>query len=85
MRRATIRTQHANPAVVAAAIRPDNTTEMRTTVDGETIETVIERETIGGLQTNLDDYVVNLQLAEAVSDHERNETMTTDDPTETRQ
>lgn len=32
MRRATIRTVHASPGVVAAALEPDNTTEMSTRV-----------------------------------------------------
>lgn len=33
MRRATIRTVHASPAVVAAALEPDNTPEMSTGVE----------------------------------------------------
>lgn len=66
MRTATIETTHRNPtaaARIAAALRPDNTDEMRTTVDGHTIETVVERDTTGGLQATVDDYVVNLEVA----------------------
>jgi len=64
MRRATITTTHGDRAEqVAAALRPDNTDEMETTVDGETVRTVVERETTGGLQATVDDYVINLRIA----------------------
>jgi hypothetical protein len=48
---------------VAGALQPDNTTEMQTRVDGTTVVTEMERETTGGLQSTVDDYVVNLQVA----------------------
>jgi hypothetical protein len=48
---------------VAGALKPDNTTEMRTRVDGTTVVTEMERETTGGLGSTVDDYVVNLQVA----------------------
>lgn len=70
MRRATITTTHGTTeraAQVAAAVRPDNTAEMETTVDGETVRTVIERETTGGLHSTVDDYVVNLRVAADLS------------------
>lgn len=63
MKRATIRTRHDQPATVAAAITPDNTPEMDTRVEDETVVTTIERETVGGLQSTVDDYVVNLSIA----------------------
>lgn len=66
MRRATIRTRHDDASIIAEAIRPDNTDEMRTSVGDDEIETSIERESTGGLRTTIDDYVVNLQVAEAV-------------------
>ena len=50
MKRTTVRTTHEHAAAVAAALEPDNTTEMETTVDGERVETTIARETTGGLQ-----------------------------------
>ena len=68
MRRATIRTDLPNAALVAASVTPDNTPEMETRVDGTTITTTIERETTGGLQSTVDDYVVNLAVAATVSD-----------------
>ncbi|WP_126663337.1 KEOPS complex subunit Pcc1 [Haloterrigena salifodinae] len=70
-RRATIRTRHDDPELVARALRPDNTDEMETVVerDGNESETEgavvthIERETTGGLHSNVDDYAVNLEVA----------------------
>lgn len=79
MRRATIRTDLANADLVAAAVTPDNTPEMETHVSGETITTTIERETTGGLQSTIDDYVVNLTVATTVADRGIDDT--NDDPT----
>ena len=77
MRRATIRTDLANADAVAASVRPDNTPEMEMRVDGTTITTTIERGTTGGLQSTVDDYVVNLAVATDVT--ERGIGMTNDD------
>ncbi|AXR78451.1 KEOPS complex subunit Pcc1 [Natrarchaeobaculum sulfurireducens] len=63
MRRATIRTTHDDPDLVARALRPDNTDEMETTVDGDAVVTRIDRGTTGGLHSTVDDYVVNLEVA----------------------
>ncbi|WP_339104059.1 KEOPS complex subunit Pcc1 [Haloterrigena salinisoli] len=79
-RRATIRTSHDDPELVARALRPDNTDEMETIVeraDGDTetegaVVTQIERETTGGLHSNVDDYVVNLEVAIDVASSGRN-------------
>ncbi|MEA1931809.1 MAG: KEOPS complex subunit Pcc1 [Euryarchaeota archaeon] len=68
-RTATLRTDHGTPTRakwVAAAVEPDNTDSMATTVEGPTVRTEITRETTGGLQTTVDDYVVNLGVAQAV-------------------
>lgn len=66
-RTATISTTVDDPEAIAAALRPDNTAEMRTQVDGDTVRTVIERETTAGLRSTVDDYVVNLSVALAVT------------------
>ena len=66
-RRATIRTEHDDPDLVAGAIRPDNTDEMQTEVEGNAVVTRIERETTGGLHATVDDYVVNLDVATTVA------------------
>ncbi|WP_458188996.1 KEOPS complex subunit Pcc1 [Haladaptatus sp. NG-WS-4] len=63
MRRATIRTELADADVVAASLVPDNTPEIETSVEDGTVVTHIERETTGGLQSTVDDYVVNLSVA----------------------
>ena len=71
--RATIRTTHGGPGpgpeLVARATTPDNTAEMETVVLGRDVRTRIERETTGGLQSTVDDYVVNLDVATRVAQH----------------
>ncbi|MCL7416546.1 MAG: KEOPS complex Pcc1-like subunit [Halalkalicoccus sp.] len=67
MKRIEIRTTHAHPELVARAVSPDNTTEMRTDIDGGQVVTTIERESTGGLRTTADDYVVNLTVATRVA------------------
>lgn len=71
-RRARIRTEHGDAAVVAAALRPDNTGSIRTRVEGGAVVTDVARETTGGLQATVDDYVVNLTVAETVAQTARN-------------
>lgn len=66
MRRLRLRTDHGDDPgarAVAAAVAPDNTDEMTTTVDGSTVVTTIERATTGSIQATADDYVVNLRTA----------------------
>ncbi|KTG10011.1 hypothetical protein AUR64_10435 [Haloprofundus marisrubri] len=67
-RTARVETTHEEAALVAAALAPDDTDSMTTDVDDNRIVTDIERETTGGLQATVDDYVVNLTVAEAVID-----------------
>jgi hypothetical protein len=62
-RQITIRTTHDDPALIAHAIRPDNTSEMETTADESAVVTRIDRETTAGLQSTVDDYVSNLAVA----------------------
>jgi len=89
-KRATLRTRHDAPAVVARAVRPDNTDAMETTVaegapgerpgaDGSAgghVVARIERPTTGGLRSTVDDYVVNLRVAERVAATARGEPAT---------
>ena len=67
-RAATVRTTHADAAIVAAALAPDDTDSISVAVDGEgdAIEATIERPTTGGLRSTVDDYVVNLRVADRV-------------------
>jgi hypothetical protein len=52
---------------VAAALVPDNTASMTTRVEGDRVVTDIARETTGGLQSSVDDYVVNVSVAATVA------------------
>jgi len=75
MNDAEVRTTHDSPADaerVAAALRPDNTDEVTTRVDGDAVVTTVARETTGGLQSTVDDYVVNLTVAAQLA-HRSNE------------
>jgi len=75
-RRATITTDHEDSTQatrIAAALRPDNTTEMETTVEGTTVRTVVERPTTGGLHATVDDYVVNCDIAARLTTHDNHE------------
>jgi len=69
-RRATVRTVHDEPRVIAEAIAPDNTDEISTRVasTGDAVVTTIERETARGLRTTVDDYVSNLTVAQRITD-----------------
>lgn len=82
-RQARIETDHGDPVTarrLARALRPDNTAEMDTRVEGSRVVTRIERQTTGGLGSTVDDYVVNLQTGLAVlaqdSNHNRATTET---------
>ncbi|QSG12431.1 Subunit of KEOPS complex (Cgi121BUD32KAE1) [Halapricum desulfuricans] len=69
-----VRTTHDDAEAIAASVRPDNTDEMATTVEGRTIETELTRETTGGLHSTADDYVVNLHVAaQCITDHDEHD------------
>lgn len=67
-RTAQVETTHTDVELVAAAVRPDNTASMTMSVDNqtETLQTTITRETTGGMQSTVDDTIVNLTVADAV-------------------
>jgi len=72
MRRAEIRTTHDSPddspERIARAVRPDNTDEMTTRVEGNAVVTTVERDSTSGLQATVDDYVVNIRVAAQLAD-----------------
>ena len=70
-RTARLRTTHADATTVAAALRPDNTDSMEVAVEGDQLVTTVSRETTGGLQSTVDDTVVNLTVADAIVDSTR--------------
>jgi len=67
-RHARITTRHTDPEVVAAALAPDNTDEMTTRVEDDRVVTTVDRDSTGGLQATVDDYVVNLHVAQSTTD-----------------
>jgi len=76
MKQATITTTHGDAGLVARALAPDNTSRMTTTVDGDRVVTRIERGTTTGLQSTVDDYVVNVTVATEVVQHANRRTTT---------
>ena len=70
-RTARLRTTHADAETVAAALHPDNTDSMEVAVEGDQLVTTVSRETTGGLQSTMDDIVVNLTVADAIVDTTR--------------
>lgn len=84
---ATLETTYADAAtarVVADAVRPDNTADVDTRVDGATVRTELRRTTTGGLASSVDDYVVNLTVAATVARAADGETDSATDDTQTR-
>ena len=68
---ATVTTDYATSTRaerIARPVAPDNTASMTTQVAAATVRTEIDRDTTGGLQSTVDDYVVNLGIAERVLD-----------------
>lgn len=70
-RTAAVRTTHADAGLVADALAPDNTDAMAMCVDDDAIACRIERPTTGGLRATVDDYVVNLRVADRVAERAR--------------
>ncbi|MBP1922712.1 hypothetical protein J2751_001726 [Halorubrum alkaliphilum] len=80
-RTATVHTTHADAGVVAAALAPDDTESMSVAVDGDTIEARIERPTTGGVRSTVDDYIVNLRVADRVIESTETNGETTNEET----
>ena len=59
-----ILTVHRNAACVAGAIRPDNLLSMQTTAEGERVKTVITGTKLRSIIASVDDYLMNLAIAE---------------------
>ncbi|QAU12716.1 hypothetical protein EKH57_08265 [Halorubrum sp. BOL3-1] len=68
---ATVRTEHADAATVAAALGPDETDSMRTRVDGDVVACTVSRPTTSGLQATVDDHLVNLRVADRAIERAR--------------
>lgn len=84
MKRATVETTHAGASILAAALSPDHTEDIETTVEEQTIRTAVTRSSTGSLQATVDDYLVNLIVATETRERIDIENMTTTETT-TRQ
>jgi hypothetical protein len=60
----TITTVHVNAGCVAAALAPDNLRSMETKADGDRIITTITGTQLRSVIASMDDYLMNLAIAE---------------------
>lgn len=59
-------TEHKHPYCVAAALRPDNLQSMETRSQGVTVVTTLEGTSIRSVLASVDDYLMNLAIADEV-------------------
>jgi len=59
-----ITTVHGNAPCVASALAPDNLRSMTTTSDGDKVNTAIEGTQLRSVIASVDDYLMNLAIAE---------------------
>jgi hypothetical protein len=62
----TITTVHTNARCVAGALAPDNLRSMDTKADGDRIITTITGTKLRSVIASMDDYLMNLAIAEGV-------------------
>jgi hypothetical protein len=60
----TITTIHADAACIAAALSPDNLRSMETRADGDRVVTTITGRQLRSVIASMDDYLMNLAVAE---------------------
>jgi hypothetical protein len=60
----TIITVHPRACCIAAALRPDNLLSMETRAEGNRVITTITGTKIGSVIASVDDYLMNLAIAE---------------------
>jgi hypothetical protein len=60
----TIITVHPQACCIAAALRPDNLLSMDTHAEGDRVVTTITGTKIGSVIASVDDYLMNLAIAE---------------------
>ncbi|MDD1678245.1 MAG: hypothetical protein LUO93_03555 [Methanomicrobiales archaeon] len=59
-------TGHQNPSCVAASLRPDNLQNMETQYRGDRVVTTLEGTSLRSVIASVDDYLMNLGIAEEV-------------------
>jgi hypothetical protein len=57
-------TRHRNATCVAGAIMPDNLLSMQTTAEGDLVKTVVTGTRLRSIIASVDDYLMNLAIAE---------------------
>jgi hypothetical protein len=62
-----ITTVHANAPVVASSLAPDNLRGMTTTAEGDRVTTVMCGTQLRSVIASVDDYLMNLAIAEETS------------------
>jgi hypothetical protein len=68
----TITTVHTNAGCVAAALAPDNLRSMDTKAEGDTVVTTITGTQLRSVIASVDDYLMNLAVAEDACSIRRN-------------
>jgi tRNA threonylcarbamoyladenosine modification (KEOPS) complex Pcc1 subunit len=61
---ARLRTGHRRPAVVAAAVAPDNTSRIETRIEDDRVVTTVGRADVAGLRATVQDYLRSLDAAD---------------------
>jgi hypothetical protein len=64
--RGVLTTEHQNPSCVAASLRPDNLQFMDTHSRETTVVTTMEGTSVRSMIASVDDYLMNLGVAEEV-------------------
>lgn len=62
-------TRHANPGCVAEALSSDNLSNMTTTASGECVRTEIHTDRLRSAIASIDDYLMNLAIAEEMCNY----------------
>lgn len=60
----TITTRHEHAGCIAASLKPDNLRSMTTTADGDMVVTKITGTQLRSVIASVDDYLMNLAIAE---------------------
>lgn len=66
---ATIRTTHEKPNCIAAALKPDNLSVMVTVAHEKSVVTTIKGDQLRSIIASIDDYLMNLAIAEDICEY----------------
>jgi hypothetical protein len=64
--RGRITTAHADPACAAGSLAPDNLSSMQTREEGGRVSTSVESGALRSVIASVDDYLMNLEIAEDI-------------------